>query len=44
MSIQITQSALKTLKVREGEARDGQMSLIFNVTTARIMATMNENA
>ena len=43
MNIQITQSTLTTLKVRGGEARDGPISPIFNVTTARSMATMNEN-
>ena len=31
-------------QVRGGEAKDGPISPIFNVTTARSMATMNENA
>ena len=43
MIIQITQSTLTTLKVRGGEARDGPIGPIFNVTTARSMATLNEN-
>ena len=43
MNIQITHSTLTTLKVRGGEARDGPISPIFSVTTARSMATMNEN-
>ena len=43
MNIQITHSNLATLKVRGGEARDGPISPIFSVTTARSMATMNEN-
>ena len=43
MNIQITHSTLTTLKVRGGEARDGPISPIFSVTTARSMATMKEN-
>ena len=44
MNIHITQSTLTTLKFIGGEARDGPISPIFNVTTARSMATMNKNA
>ena len=44
MNIQITQSTLTILKVRGGEARDEPISPIFNVTTARSMTIMNENA
>ena len=43
MNIQITQSVLTTLKFIGGEARDGPISTIFNVTSARGMSTMNEN-
>ena len=38
------QSTLTTLKFIGGEERDGPISPIFNVTTARSMDTMNENA
>ena len=38
------QSTLTTLKVIGGEERDGLISSIFNVTTARSMDTMNKNA
>ena len=38
------QNTLTTLKVRGGEARDGPISPMFSVTTARSMGTMNENA
>ena len=44
MNIQITQSSLTTLKVSGGEARDGPIIPIFNVSTARSIATMNENS
>lgn len=44
MNIQITQSTFTTRKFKGGEARDGPISPIFSVTTARSMATMNENA
>ena len=44
MNIQITQTTLTTLKVRGEEARDGPISPIFNVTTTRSMAPMNEHA
>ena len=43
MNIHITQNTLTTLKFIGGEARDGPISPIFNVTTAKSMATMNEN-
>ena len=44
MNIQITHNTLTTLKVRGGEPRDGPIGPIFSVTTAKRMATMNENA
>ena len=44
MNIYITQNTLTTLKFIGGEARDGLISPIFNVTTARSMTTMNKNA
>ena len=44
MNTQIIRSTLTTLKVRGGEERDGPIIPIFNVTTARSMDTMNENA
>ena len=44
MNTQSIQNTLTTLKVRGGEARDGPISPIFSVTTARSMDTMNENA
>ena len=44
MNTQIIQTTLTTLKVRGGEERDGPISPIFSVTTARSMGTMNENA
>ena len=37
-------NTLTTLKVRGEETRDGQISPMFSVTTARSMGTMNENA
>ena len=37
-------NTLTTLKVREGEARDGPISPMLSVTTARSMGTMNKNA
>ena len=43
MNTQRTQNALTTLKVRGEETRDGQISPMFNVTTARSMGTMNVN-
>ena len=43
MNTQIIQNTLTTLKVRGGEARDGPISPMFSVTTARSMGTMNEN-
>ena len=44
MNTQSIQNTLTTLKVRGGEARDGPISPMFSVTTARSMDTMNENA
>ena len=44
MNTQVIQITLTTLKVRGGEARDGPISPMFSVTTARSMGTMNENA
>ena len=44
MNIEITQSILTSLKDRGGNARDGPISPIFSVATARSMDTMNENA
>ena len=44
MSTRSIQNTLKILKVREREGRDGLISPMFNVTTARSMDTMNENA
>ena len=44
MNTQSIQNTLTTLKVKEEEARDGPVSPMFSVTTARIMGTMNENA
>ena len=44
MNTQRIQNTLTTLKVRGEEIRDGQISPMFNVTTARSMGTMNENA
>ena len=44
MNTQRIQNALTTLKVRGEETRDGQISPMFNVTTARSMGTMNVNA
>ena len=38
------QNTLTTLKVRGEEARDGPISPMFSVTTARSMGTMNVNA
>ena len=43
MNIHITYSTLTILKARGGEARNGPISPIFNVTTTRSMDTMNEN-
>ena len=43
MNTQSIQNTLTTLKVRGGEARDGPISPMFSVTTARSMGTMNEN-
>ena len=42
-SIMNIQSTLTTLNFIGGEARDGPISPIFNVTIAKSMATMNEN-
>ena len=44
MNNQSIQNTLTTLKVRGEEARDGQISPMFSVTTARSMGTMNVNA
>jgi len=44
MNTQSIQNTLTTLKVRGEEARDGPISPMFSVTTARSMGTMNENA
>ena len=44
MNTQRIQNTLTTLKVRGEETRDGQISPMFNVTTARSMGTMNVNA
>ena len=43
MNTQSIQNTLTALKIRGEEARDGPISPIFSVTTARSMATMNEN-
>ena len=43
MNTQSIQNTLTTLKVRGEEARDGPISPMFSVTTARSMGTMNEN-
>ena len=43
MNTQSIQNTLTTLKVRREEARDGPISPIFSVTTARSMGTMNVN-
>ena len=44
MNNQSIQNTLTTLKVRGEETRDGQISPMFSVTTARSMGTMNMNA
>ena len=44
INTQRIQNSLKTLKVRGEEARDGPISPMFSITTARSMGTMNENA
>ena len=44
MNTRSIQNTLTTLKVRGGEARDGPISPMFSVTTARSMGTMNKNA
>ena len=44
MNTQRIHNTLTTLKVRGEETRDGQISPMFNVTTARSMGTMNVNA
>ena len=44
MNTQSIQNTLTTLKVRGEEARDGPISPMFSVTTARSMGTMNVNA
>ena len=44
MKTHIIKINLTTIKVRGGEKRDGLISTIFSVTTARSMDTMNENA
>ena len=44
MNTQRIQTTLTTLKVRGEETRDGQISPMFNVTTARSMGTINVNA
>ena len=43
MNTQSIQNTLRTLKVRGGEVRDGPISPMFSVSTARSMGTMNEN-
>ena len=43
MNTQSIQNTLTTLKVRGEETRDGQISPMFSVTTARSMGTMNVN-
>ena len=43
MNNQSIQNTLTTLKVKGEEARDGPISPMFSVTTARSMGTMNEN-
>ena len=44
MNNQSIQNTLATLTVRGEEARDGQISPMFSVTTTRSMDTMNVNA
>ena len=44
MNTQSIQNTLTTLKVKGQEARDGPISPMFSVTTARSMGTMNKNA
>ena len=44
MNSQSIHNTLTTLKVRGEEARDGQISPMFSVTTATSMGTMNVNA
>ena len=44
MKIQIPQITLTNIQVRGEEARDGPISPMFTVTTARSMGTVNENA
>ena len=44
MNTQRIQNTLTTLKFRGEEARDGPISPMFSVTTARSMGTMNESA
>ena len=44
MNTQSIQNTLTTLKVGGEEARDGPISPMFSVTTARSMDTMNKNA
>ena len=44
MNTQSIYNTLTTLKVRGEEARDGLISPMFSVNTARSMGTMNENA
>ena len=44
MNTQSIQNTLTTLKAGGEEARDGPISPMFNVTTARSMGTMNKNA
>ena len=43
MNTQSIQNTLTTLKVRGEETRDGKISPMFSVTTARSMGTMNVN-
>ena len=43
MNTQSIQNTLTTLKVIGEEARDGPVSSMFSVTTARSMGTMNGN-
>lgn len=44
MNTQRIRNTLTTLKARGEETRDGQISTMFSVTTARSMGTMNVNA
>ena len=44
MNTQSIHNTLTNLKLRGEEARDGPISPMFSVTTARSMGTMNKNA